>query len=1277
VIAGVYLALQTRPIQDAVTSAIAKTLTSAIARHTKAVCRIEKISGNLISGFAITGLSLSDAATGDVILAAENVEISYLLPMLFQKKLWIQQLSVSGLSVTLIKKAGGTWNMDALSPTASFSPPPKQMAPLPPMSEFQMRLGRLDVRHSNVVVSVFDDTDQTIHRFTDINCQARIKLKLGVKNDIFADITHLSVASSLPEINITSLSGDIDYNMNESRFDFKNTAIQGAKSDFTINGSLMILKNAPDRTVLDRIVMNLQANVAAMCLGEFGRAFPIDMPDTDIVSGDLAVKGPVSRMDCRVDLKMDDCHVTSQGIVGIDKNYHVSLDLGGRIGGLDLARLPALPLDFLPGNLNTDGFTLDWRQIGAPDQKGRISLHLTPSVLWDYKIDEANITADINGPDMHFKPLNIRTPYGEMKGGLDLMGIMSGKKDKEIRIASDISGLNPAGLLQDKRYQSDINGNIRTLIRIPATYEAEHITAEAFCRFDSSKIMGVPVQKADMDGLWAERTITIRRFDVETPFGAGAVSGDVDVKNQTLRLQTGADIPDLALARGALPGLQNTRLSGKASMSADIAGLWENPDINAAVKGSEISYNGMTADALSADIQWRGLLTDFSGAVDVGLMKVRMGALAAPSLKLSFDLTPAAVHGDFDLDGGDKTHLTLSGDIRDWMNPDKAIEITEFRLTAFDQPPLVNQGPMTLKLSPDAVSVDVLRLSSGPATLKLTGKAGLTPKGAVAGTLALRDLDISRLSGHLAGADRLRGRISSDVRISGIMEKPVIRMDTSLQNASFDQYAVSEASASIFYSGEKAALKAYIGRNGAKLLEADGFAHASLSLLPFAVTTGPESLDLRVNIDHADISWISDLIDHPEYGFTGKLSVDADIYGDFGMPWIKGNLRLDNGTMNLKKQGLTYETVTTAIRFDKDAITIRDVSISGDKEGRIQLSGFVVHDRLKLQNFNFHAIGKDVYIPVRGGVQAWVNPDLTLSGDRASPKVEGRIRVARCRVNLDRFLQDQPSEIKIVAPVAAENGLMEIPEEEPEGLAVFNPLSADVTVGISKDCWLRGKDTQLEIKGNVQLKKDPEKPFVLFGELNAVRGNYRFRGKLFQITEGSLVFVGQEDLNPPVNIEARTEVDDADIMIRLTGTFQHLNLAFDSDPPMDQAEIVSYILFGRGTEGLSDQETFKAEEMALSFTGQMAADKIKDMVGDTLGIDYLNISAGSSGLQQGSLSMGKYVLPKVFVVFRQGFSEQNSQQFEVSYEINRYFDIQSQIDNEQTSALDLIWKYEF
>ncbi|MFZ2633148.1 MAG: translocation/assembly module TamB domain-containing protein [Desulfosalsimonadaceae bacterium] len=1295
-VAGAFLILQIRPVQDAVTDTITKTLTSAIATHTRAVCRIEKLSGNLLSGFTCQGVSLTDAATGDLLLKVQELEISYILPLLLEKTLWINRLSVSGLSVALVNPAGDKWNFDVLSPSPSSPPKDAPPKPQPPaLSEFKVRLRHLDIRDSDVLISVSDDSDGltpqvTVHRFTGIEYRGRVDMKFGKENDISADIEHLAVSLNLPRIDIIGLSGKIHCDLDETRFDFNNTAIKGKKSDFTINGSLAILENAPDRALLDQIVLDLRAHVDAMSLGEFGRAFPIEMPDTDIVRGNLSAKGPVSRMDCQVDLQMDQCHVVSQGLVGIDENYDVSLDLDGKINGLDLAALPVLELTFLPGDLNTDGFTLNWRDIGMPEQTGRIVLHLTPSVLSGYAIDEAEITTEIHGPDMNFKPLYFKTPYGEVSGTLNLVGIMYGEEDKQIEIVTDIKNLNPAKLLKNKRFFGDndynidgnIGGNLQTTIRIPGTYDTEGITAEAAFRMNTSKVMGLDIRKADVEVGWGEKTFTVKRLDLTTAFGSASFSGDASIKDRTWRLKAGADLPDLAFVRpyisGMLPGMaKDTALSGNVSLTADVTGPWDQPDIAAAISGESLAWDTISADSLTAEGRWNGAFRNFTASADAGFKNMRMGGFQAPVLNISTLLTPAAIHATVDLQGSRKEQLTLSGDIRQWMEPVKTIEITKMALTAFEQPPLVNQGPVILTLSPDLISVDSLSLASGPATIGGKGQAQLTPPREVSAALTLRDVDLIRISGFLAGGDKLKGRISSDVRLSGVLDKPMIQMDMSLKEASFDKYSISEATASIAYSDSRAALAASVGRNGSKLVVADGSAFVSLSLFPFAFSPGPESLDIRLDIDDADISWISDLINHPEYGVTGRLSATANVSGDFFEPRIEGRMRLAEGTLNLKKQGLTYETLTADLQFDKDAITINEVILSGDKEGELRLSGVLTHDRFTPLNFDLQAAGKMVYIPFHGGVQAWVNPNLTLSGDWANPKVEGKIKVVRGRVNLDRFLARQPSEIKIVSPVIAENGLMEIPDEELEPLAFVDPLTADITLNISKDCWLRGRDAQVEIKGNVQLKKDPRKPFVLFGSLNTVRGTYRFRGKLFQITQGELMFVGQEDLNPPVNIEAQTEIDDAAIMIRLTGTFEHLNLTFDSDPPMDQAEIVSYILFGRGTDALSEQETFKAEEMALSFTGQIAADKLKDIVGDALGIDYLNISTGGSELRQGSLSMGKYVLPKVFVVFRQGFSDQNSQQFEVSYEINKYFDIQSQIDNEQTSALDLIWKYEF
>ena len=179
-----------------------------------------------------------------------------------------------------------------------------------------------------------------------------------------------------PRVDLRELSGDIRYDFDERRLNFKDTRIQGRKSVFTVNGLLDFSKNGPDM-----VKMDLRADIKELSLGEFGQAFPIYMPEEDIVSGNISVRGPVSKMDCRLDLRMDTCHVESQGLVTIDELNDVGLDIAGKISGLDLSAMPVLDLKSFPGNMNTD-FSLVWQRIGMPEQTGKIIRVFTPMGLF-------------------------------------------------------------------------------------------------------------------------------------------------------------------------------------------------------------------------------------------------------------------------------------------------------------------------------------------------------------------------------------------------------------------------------------------------------------------------------------------------------------------------------------------------------------------------------------------------------------------------------------------------------------------------------------------------------------------------------------------------------------------------------------------------------------------------------------------------------------------------------------------------------------------------------
>jgi autotransporter translocation and assembly factor TamB len=136
-------------------------------------------------------------------------------------------------------------------------------------------------------------------------------------------------------------------------------------------------------------------------------------------------------------------------------------------------------------------------------------------------------------------------------------------------------------------------------------------------------------------------------------------------------------------------------------------------------------------------------------------------------------------------------------------------------------------------------------------------------------------------------------------------------------------------------------------------------------------------------------------------------------------------------------------------------------------------------------------------------------------------------------------------------------------------------------------------------------------------------------------------------------------------------------LILESDPAMEQSDIISYLVFGRRTDDLRSQQATSAQSAALSLAGNLAASELNSILGDAFRLDSFSIDAGDNQLQSGSLALGKYVARNIFVTYRYEFSAQNFGEVEVEFELNKNFSIATQVGNERTSGVDLIWKMDF
>ena len=172
-------------------------------------------------------------------------------------------------------------------------------------------------------------------------------------------------------------------------------------------------------------------------------------------------------------------------------------------------------------------------------------------------------------------------------------------------------------------------------------------------------------------------------------------------------------------------------------------------------------------------------------------------------------------------------------------------------------------------------------------------------------------------------------------------------------------------------------------------------------------------------------------------------------------------------------------------------------------------------------------------------------------------------------------------------------------------------------------------------------------------------------------------FQGLEEPDPELDIRAETKIRDVTIIVRITGSARMIELSLESEPMMDQADIISYLVFGRPTNELRSEQATDAQAAALNFAGRAAARELTSILGDTLAVDESRIDPGEEDWRSGSLTLGKYVTRNIFMTYRMGFSTSSFGSVGIEYELNRNFSIEAEIGDEQTSGVDLIWKTDF
>lgn len=215
-------------------------------------------------------------------------------------------------------------------------------------------------------------------------------------------------------------------------------------------------------------------------------------------------------------------------------------------------------------------------------------------------------------------------------------------------------------------------------------------------------------------------------------------------------------------------------------------------------------------------------------------------------------------------------------------------------------------------------------------------------------------------------------------------------------------------------------------------------------------------------------------------------------------------------------------------------------------------------------------------------------------------------------------------------------------------------LMLNVDLTMAQNSWLRGRDLNVEMAGNLGVYWDrTERTLAFLGVLDAVRGVYSVFGRQFQVEEGTVTFPGTPGVNPDLNIQAMNRVRTTDGNLEIVATVDgsllepRVTLSSNAAFPIAESDLVSYLIFGQPSYALASGQRAAARDAAGLLGGAASSiavglfsSELGSFLAPELGLDYLAITQVQNndlGIQElgGTLAatqvaVGRYLTDDIF-----------------------------------------------
>ncbi|HVZ21207.1 MAG TPA: translocation/assembly module TamB domain-containing protein [Vicinamibacterales bacterium] len=883
--------------------------------------------------------------------------------------------------------------------------------------------------------------------------------------------------------------------------------------------------------------------------------------------------------------------------------------------------------------------------------------------------------------------------------------------DAKVSATGSFENLDPAVASGNEKIKGDVSGNAdltATIRGYAAGVTADSIDAAGRVSLDPSTVADLKIESAVVDGRYANRAGVINQLSVTGPdvtlMGQGPVDlTDIGSSNLTVHLET----PSL----DRIGQIVGQPLTGGAVVDATVNGNGHELDVTGTLTGSNLGEGNNNALAMTSNFDVTVPALDAKQATvhaNNNATFVQVGGQKINSLYA--DVTYYQQQLDFDaVATQEMRQLSTSGSVI--LHPDhQEIHLPDLALRSgqieWRTPP---GSQAAIQYGNNRIGLAQVELVNGNQRIVANGTLGA---GAAGLHVQAQHVDVAQLDQLvLLQQPRFSGTLDADATVTGTTSAPTAKAMFTLSQGGFRQFHFDSFGGTVDYAPRGVDLDVKLQQNATQWVTAKGFAPMALFKAPAKGPNAPAAppVDIQVASSPIDLGIVQGFTSAVS-NVTGTLQANFKVAGSADDPHAEGTIAVHNGAFALPDLGTTYTGLDTQIDLTPDVVHVSEMHIVDNHGSDLTVGGqLAVHERA-VGDVNISVKSNDFKVIDNQDGNLRLSTDVQVTGELRQPKIRGSVNVTTGMLDIAKILQqvtakpyateatklpaEEPSAVEDVkrnaeipagasarqpgsgadtsprttqtAQAAAASTTKTVQTPNPQG-TLFDNLDMNLRVGVPDDLVLKGQgikagsgsvslgDMNITVGGNLRVRHMPGDIVRLRGDIETVRGSYTFQGRRFDISRnGKITFAGTDEIDPLLDIEATRVIQGIEAIVQVRGTMRQPEVSFRSNPPLEQADVLSLIIFNQPANQLGEGQQASLAQRAGDLAAGYLASGLARSIGNALNLNEFEIQAQGENGEGPSVTLGQQIGQDLYVKLQQGFGNASTTQMILEYQIEPF-----------------------